>query len=557
MARKFKKNTIGLIGVLSIIALVIVVTFGIFIYKYLSYDKTKYEVTVGSVVYDDDMNFIQIQGEAYITQKMDRKYYMYEEKDGDTYKYSLGDNVVVYKEGDQNIYLYGKAYQVLSSGDVNVVDNETKIVKSNPTKFFKLADRKYLIVDSSIRSVDTKGISTKVLDTKGYVIIDLDKQGNPSFHNNLVNFKTIAQLTLKGSNLGFDIANEVLVYNDKNIDLKNIIGSSNEYDSSKIVALSGNTDPNVIDGTETVAKIDSGSNGGGGYGGGGGGGSGYEQSDINNYYDEYLNAVIKSINNLTVSVSGVNENANASLSHTITKYYDFSRWVALKNVTSDPTSITVSYSIFDPSNEYQVVKLYVAESSDALADINIDSEYNTYVLDKDATTYTIRGLEPGTSYKVTMLYRLVGSNDQVLFDTIEVRTASIDYSIYVTKLSKVSYIDESSNVHYSYKVDYELNVDPNYRFTTADIVLSGYSDPNNYNPALSEYSVTKALSISEVTSSNKYIGTFTIEDSFSRLNVLKITNMKFCAVYSSAGTEINCSNIVSSDLEYDYKFFNE
>ena len=214
MVRKLKKNTIRAFGILTAIV-------GVFIYKYMSYDKTKYDIAVGSVLYDEDQNYILTEGDAYITQKMNKKYYLYEKKDGNTYKHVLGKNAVVYKENDTNLYLYGVGYQVLSSGDVNVVEGETRIVKSSPTKLFKLDDRKYLIVDNNITSKDSD-----VLKTTGYVIINLDKQGNPSFANNLLSFKTVAQVVLAGSNLNFDVPNETMIFNDKKVDLKNIIGTN-------------------------------------------------------------------------------------------------------------------------------------------------------------------------------------------------------------------------------------------------------------------------------------------------------------------------------------------
>ena len=534
MARKFKKNTIKSFGLLSIFVVVIVVTFGIFIYKYLSFDKTKYEVAVGSILYDDEMNFIQVAGDAYITQKMDKNYYLYEEKEGETYKYNLGKNSVVYRENDSNIYLYGKGFQVLSSGDVNVVEGETKIVKSSPTKFFKLADRKYLIVDSAITSVDNN-----VVKTSGYLIIDLDKQGNPWFSNNVLSFKTIAQLVIKGTNLGFDIANEVLTYNENKIDLKNILGSSNQYDKNKVVALSGNTDPNLIDGSEAVQKIEDEKKNSGGGG---------DASDVNNYYDEYLNAVIKSINNLTNSVSGVNENTNVSLSRTAAKYYDFSKWVALKTVKSDATSITIGYSVFDPSNEYQSVALLMDEDT---------PNEKKFVLDKDATEYTIRGLSPSTSYHISLIYQKVGVGIDVIDNTVVVKTKDVKYGVNVSKITKMTYKnDGDARDHFKYKIDYELSIDPSFKFVSALVSFQGYrsiGDADDFGSALS--TVSKQLTYSNISASNTYKDSFILGEDVElySVNVVRLSQLTFCAL----SDELNCSQTTSSNIEFSYKFFHE
>ena len=546
MVRKLKKNTIRAFGILTAIVVIVIITFGVFIYKYMSYDKTKYDIAVGSVLYDEDQNYILTEGDAYITQKMNKKYYLYEKKDGNTYKHVLGKNAVVYKENDTNLYLYGVGYQVLSSGDVNVVEGETRIVKSSPTKLFKLDDRKYLIVDNNITSKDSD-----VLKTTGYVIINLDKQGNPSFANNLLSFKTVAQVVLAGSNLNFDVPNETMIFNDKKVDLKNIIGSTNEYDPTKVTKLSGNTDPSLIDGTETANGIEGSGNGGSG--------DGEEDEDneflVNNYYDEYLNAVIKSINNLTASVGGVNDNTNVSLSRTAAKYYDFSRWVALKSVSSDATSITIGYSVFDPSNEYQSVYLVID-----------DNEQDTRILDKDATSYTILDRKPGTSYKVSLVYTLVGENMATVKDIVTVRTKEIKYTVKVNKVSKNSYLVKETNginfdFHTKYKIEYEIEVDPTFKFNTAKLELVGENDISSSQDG---YTKTQLLTASDIGSNGVYKGYFELDQDapIANENTLTLKDMLFCVIQTDSNSSSTGDCGIDSEstgqnlgLEFSYKFY--
>ena len=145
--------------------------------------------------------------------------------------------------------------------------------------------------------------------------------------------------------MSFDIANEILIYNDKKINLKKIIGSTNNYkkdDTSKENTDSSDKDSNKNNKNNKV--------------------------ETNNfateipYYDNYLKNVINSVNNLSSSANKINDKTH----DTVKKgeiYYDFSKWAALKSVTSSVTSITVNYSVYDPNNEYQSVFLQVDDNN--------------------------------------------------------------------------------------------------------------------------------------------------------------------------------------------------
>ena len=67
--------------------------------------------------------------------------------------------------------MYGKFYEVDKSGDVNVRKNETKVKSSVNSKFYKLEDRKYLIIDRTIEAVNSS------LVTSNYLMVNLDKSG--------------------------------------------------------------------------------------------------------------------------------------------------------------------------------------------------------------------------------------------------------------------------------------------------------------------------------------------------------------------------------------------
>ena len=60
---------------------------------------------------------------------------------------------------------------------IDVTDGETVIKSSVITKFYKLADRKYLVVDKDIKTSDG------LLSTNEFLMIDLDKVGNATLVN--------------------------------------------------------------------------------------------------------------------------------------------------------------------------------------------------------------------------------------------------------------------------------------------------------------------------------------------------------------------------------------
>lgn len=64
--KKQKKNGTSFV-LLAIIIIAVVAIFAFFIYRFLQYDKTEFEVKAGSVVYNEDNEYIKVEGDAYLT----------------------------------------------------------------------------------------------------------------------------------------------------------------------------------------------------------------------------------------------------------------------------------------------------------------------------------------------------------------------------------------------------------------------------------------------------------------------------------------------------------
>ena len=486
MAKKsFKVSNIKSYSFFTFIVLIIIGLFIFFFLRFSKIDTNKYDLSVGSTFYNDDFNYYTIEKESYLSQKFDGNYYLYQKESNKTIKEKVGSNPVVYNKGDYKVYLYGSAYQVLSNGNVEFVSEVTEIPKNSPTKFYKLGDRKYLIVDSSLKTVDGS------IKTSGYLIIELDKQGNATFANNELNIKTIKPVILKGTTMSFDIANEKLLYGKKEINLKNIIGSTNLYKAPDTTEDEKKKESNnSTEGGNNTESNESAVSGGSGEG------------DIS-YYDDYLKNVIYSVNNLTNSITEVNDKTDNSIKKGEI-YYDFSKYIALKSVSSSVTSITVNYSVVDSNNEYQSVFIEL--------DDNVGNS-TKYYLNKNEITYTIRDLDIDHTYTLSFGYKLVAESDEVVEDVVNVKTKLPTCSVSVSKVTYNSLI-------YNVKITTEYKYDSGTIHLYADSIDSA-SQNVNMDSAATEKGYTGVLKFSQL----------------GDINTLKLENL----VYNGNSVSIDCS----------------
>ena len=110
-------------------------------------------------------------------------------------------------------------------------------------------------------------------------------------------------------------------------------------------------------------------------------------------------------------------------------HYDFSKYVALKSVDSSITTLTINYAVVDANNEYQSVFVEL--------DDNLDN-VSRYYLNKNEIVYTIRDLMVDHNYTLSFGYKLVGSDEEVVEDVVNVKTKAPTCSMRVTKLSSTS-----------------------------------------------------------------------------------------------------------------------
>ena len=406
MKRKYdlrnKRNFI----IILILSILIIAIFSLFIYKYVHTSKIAYKVDVGSVIQDVDKNYLTIDEEAVLKVRWNDSYYLiYQDK-----KISLGKKVIIYNTVDGSMKLYGKFYEIGEDGKVNSTDKETTLANTTDTKFYKMADREYLLVDRKIFSDD------RSIETDNYILVELDKMGNAKLSNNKLNLKTITPTKLVTSKYVFDIANETLKYNKLDIDLKKIIGSSNQYKEEE----------------KTEKKEDDAGNGGGG-----------GNNDFNN-----------ETANETEVINGKENEGDAT---TIEELKSKVKMTSIVLFREGLTQIDVDYVVYDPYNEYKTVYVEVEKPG------KVEKIY----LSKNDTHLTIDKLLPNTSYKLNFIYTTADSETgEIKENKFEEVMAKTNMPVYVGNVTKVS--------TYLHKLTYTVKLQSGYTIDTVNVDVKFY-----------------------------------------------------------------------------------
>lgn len=391
MKRKLGKKNIRLFVLFSFLVLLVVCLFGYFIYQALVYDKETYKIAANSFMYDNNNEYVLLENDGELTQKWDKHYYL-KVKDK---KKNMGDDVVVYNDNDFIIYIYGTNYQVKINGDVVYSNTLVEASRSGSPSFYKLDDRKYLIVGSSIQT------ENKEIKTKNYLLVEIDKSGHALLLNNELNIKTLNTLILKTGIFDFDVANERLIVNENIIDLKKISGSTNQY-----------VEPVEEEEVDRNNNNNNNNQGGGGIAGGAAGGSLGTNTTITDK-DNQIN-IVKSAN--------------------------------LTSVVGYTSYIDVFYSVIDPKGEYTTVYILVE---------GVDYSQK-FVLNKGNSKYRITDLKPNSEYSISFGYTYVSSESEMLIDEVvnvlKAKTSKINTKLSIDKISgsKIYF-----TVHYDNNYAYE------------------------------------------------------------------------------------------------------
>lgn len=427
---KNKRN----IGIIIVISVVIIVMFSLVISLFLKTDKKEYNVLSGTLVFDKDKTIIKVNADdAVIKTKWNNDYYLIYDKKN----YELGDTAISYNENNGQITLYGRYYEISSGDEIKVTSDETVIKDSALTKFYKLADRKYLVVDREIKSSDG------LLSTTDFLMVDLDKVGNATLTNHKVSLKTFSETEIVTSNYTFDIANEILTYGSDIIDLKKIIGSTNTYTKEDLIPEegSGTGTDGVTDVTDNSAGDGTGTGGSGGGGGGGAGGSG----------DGTGTGTGDGDGTGTGDGSGGGSGGNIILE----EIKKASKNTSIVSVNSSVSTISVDYVIYDPYSEYTAVYMEVKESgSNSVQTIHLNSRETNYVISN--------GILPNTNYNIVFKCSYIDP------ETGEEVIETIDEKIIITKLPSLGIKVTSTSFG---KITYQITTDNSYALSSGTLIV--------------------------------------------------------------------------------------
>lgn len=398
---KNKRN----IGIIIGISIIIIIMFSLVIKFFLSLNKEEYIVSKGNIVFDKDKTLIKLDSDGKIKTKWKGEYYLtYDGKD-----YELGNTAIAFNEDTTEIKLYGRYYEISSGSEINITSNETVIKNSLLTKFYKLADRKYLIVDKEIKSADN------LLSTTDFLLVELDKAGNATLTNHKVNLKTFSEAEIVTSNYTFDIANEILTYGSDKIDLKKIIGSSNNYTKEDLIPdESKNTNDNVTN------------------------------IDINGNQGN---------NNSTDGNNQTNGNGSSNSGTTIEEIKKAAKQTSVVSVTSTVNKIIIDYVIYDPYKEYTSVYMEVQkEDSDKVEVIYLNT---------NNTRYELKDILPNTKYNLKFKYTATEDGESIIKEfantTISTQKPKLSLKVTKTRAGEITYV---------------ITTDGSYTLTSADLVVT-------------------------------------------------------------------------------------
>ena len=368
--------------------------------------KTVYNVSSNSVVFDSETNLIDTSSGGEVAKKWNNEYYYIDKED---ISYRIGNNPVIYEKSKGEIQIFGDNYQIYSDGSIVKNNDVTMISNTKNNSFYKLSDRVYLIVSPEIYNTD-KSIYTSV-----YLIVYIDKKGNASVLNDSINLKTINPMTLTFDDYTFDIANEKLMIKEATIDLKQVIGSTNEYVPK-------------VEGDNTVIDVD--------------------MKDFVNKYNNLVNSFQQYTENTVLNVGSNqpitnnniivnNGSGNSNSGNKVQNNLNIMKKASLRGSISYPSYIDVTYIVSDIEDKYQAVYLLVTGVID---DVQTTEKI---ILDKYANTYRINGLSPKHEYSISLGYveRVKGVDgnytaQDVIEDVINVRTTKSDVALTIEKISK-------------------------------------------------------------------------------------------------------------------------
>lgn len=381
---------------LSIFTILIVVAFGGFgygVYTAMAGQQTEYPVSAAAAVYDTSANKISMTSGGTVSRTWSGEWKLKLE-DGSSHK--LGENTVIFDDG--KIKVLGGGYKIVDENTVERISSYAEVDSSDGAVFYKLADRRYLLVADNI--IDNE----ELVQTKGYLYVVMDKAGNALLLNNEMCAKTLNATILDTGEYTFDIANEILYMGLADIDCKKVIGTSNEYDKDTDVTILREKAKEreekgyTSNPEEVVLDLSGGKGGTGGTAGNGGIGG----------------------------VGGIGGIGGQGGDSTLPNVTEARITMNMYSIVPNNTSLTIYYNVNDPYGQLGDVYFKLTNMA------NQGAGAKTYPADIDGNQKTIYNLEPNTKYKIEFCEGMTNT----VKDTQYAITSQEDAKLVVTGMSR-------------------------------------------------------------------------------------------------------------------------
>lgn len=373
--RKLSGSVRKYIVIFAIVVVAIVGVFASVVFISSSGEKASYTVSSNCVAYDSNGSRIMLTSQGTISKSWSNDWVL---KDEESNKYILGKSTVVLD--GSTLKVFGGGYQILNESEVSELANYSEITSLNDSGFFKLADRRYLMIGNPI------GGSEDPVQTSKYLFVVMDKAGNAMLLNDDVCVKTKNATSINGPSYNFDIANEKLTLSSgSEVDCKTIIGSTNEYtafsdpDYARKRASGSGVEQDTSNPDEISLHISGGDGGDGGLGGTGGiggfGGNGGDGGD-----------------------GGAGGNGGDGGAGIAPKVTNARKTMNVYSVSTTYTTATIDYHVNDPFGQLGDVYFKYGRV-DSNNEIISGTEKTKYV-DIDGSQLTLYELFPGTKYSL-------------------------------------------------------------------------------------------------------------------------------------------------------------
>ena len=413
--------TVGNKRMFIMFAMIIVIIIGVLVISLstvLSVDKEKYKIPENSIIFDKEYNMVKLERECLLYKKWDGNFYLKDQRE----EYKIGKHGINYIQNQNKMTIYGNIFEIEKGGAVTKTFEQKDLKNLKEDRLYKLEDRRYLLTGDSIQN------ENKSINTQNFLIVQIDKSGNTLMSNYELNMKTIKPIIINTETFKFDIANEKMIFDKEEIDLKKIIGSTNKY---KEIKKEEKEEKEEKKEEEEKKPADT-------------------KEEIQNNLPINSNVPNGIENNNTSNseqnqglkkppiINNIEESNEDKKPEKIENKVPLAKSINLRGATAKTTSVDIEYVILDPENKYQTIFLDVQGNLQ-----------KTIALDKKQRNYIITGLTPDTEYKITISYKEILPDNNIVEgkeDSIIIKTNKISDSIKIDKLSK-------DKIYFTYKMD--------------------------------------------------------------------------------------------------------